>query len=237
MWRLFKKKEEKPFVSAIIAAGGSSSRMEGQNKLLCEIGGLPVLIHTMLAFETCGMIDEIVLVARDDVIIEYSQLCQEFSITKLDKVVTGGAQRAESVLRGLGEVSPDCRFACVHDAARPLILPQDIERVCRSAFAYNAAAAVTPVTDTIKLVSRDRIEKTVDRASLMRAQTPQCADVQMLRAAIQGALEAGETITDECSALERMGVRPAAVVCPPSNIKITTPEDLFAAEAILEERE
>ena len=236
MRRLLKKKEEKPFVSAVIAAGGSSARMGGENKLLCEISGLPVLVHTMLAFEACAAIDEIVLVARGDVLVEYSQLCQDFSIRKLSKVVAGGANRAESVFRGLSEVSPQCRFACVHDAARPLVTPDDIERVCREAFACHCAAAVTAMTDTVKLVRDGRIERTLDRDSLVRAQTPQCADAQLLCAALQSALQAGEAVTDECSALERMGMRPAAVMCTGENIKITTPEDLVFAEAILEAR-
>lgn len=236
MWRLFKKKEEKPFVSAVIAAGGSSARMGGENKLLCEIGELPVLVHTMLAFEMCGAVDEIVLVARGDVLVEYSQLCQSFSIGKLSRVVTGGASRAESVFRGLAEVSPECRFACVHDAARPLVTPEDIARVCQAAFEQNCAAAVTAMSDTVKQVRDGRIERTVDRDSLVRAQTPQCADIQLLRAALQDAIQAGETVTDECAALERMGLRPAAVLCTGENIKITMPEDLLVAEAILEAR-
>lgn len=236
MWRLFKKKTEKPFVSAVIAAGGSSSRMGGENKLLCDLCGLPVLIHTMLAFEACGVIDEIILVARSDVLVEYSQLCQDFSISKLCKVVRGGASRAESVLNGLEEVSADCRFVCVHDAARPLIEPGDIECVCTAAFENNCAAAVAPMTDTVKLVHDGRIERTVDRDSLVRAQTPQCADVQLLRGALYDAIQAGEKVTDECSALERMGLRPVAVFCTGSNLKITTPDDLLAASALLEAR-
>ena len=236
MLRLFRKKEEKPFVSAVIAAGGSSARMGGENKLLYEIGGLPVLIHTMMAFEACPAVDEIILVARGDVLVEYSQLCRDFSVSKLSKVVAGGATRAESVYRGLSEVSERCRFACVHDAARPLILPEDIERVCAAAFECNAAAAACPMTDTVKVVRDGRIERTVDRDSLVRAQTPQCADRQLLCAALQDAIQAGETVTDECAALERMGVRPTAVLCSAGNIKITTPEDLIIAQAMLEER-
>ena len=237
MLRLFKKKAEKPFVSAVIAAGGSSARMGGENKLLCELGGLPVLIHTMLAFEACGAVDEIVLVARDDVLVEYSQLCQDFSIGKLSKVVCGGASRAESVLRGLAEVSPGCRFVCVHDAARPLIEPADIERVCAAAFENNCAAAVAPMTDTVKLVRDGRIERTFDRDALVRAQTPQCADLQLLRGALYDAVQAGEKVTDESFALERMGLRPAAVFCTGANLKITTPDDLIAAAALLEAKE
>lgn len=237
MRRLFKKKEEKPFVSAVIAAGGSSTRMGGQNKLLCEIHGLPVLIHTMLAFEMCGAVDEIVLVAKREALVEYSQLCRDFSITKLSKAVCGGASRAESVLRGLEEVSPACRFVCVHDAARPLIEPADIERVCRAAFENNCAAAVAPMVDTVKVVAGGKIERTIDRDTLARAQTPQCADLQLLRGALYDAVQAGEKVTDECFALERIGVRPAAVFCTGTNLKITTPEDLIAAEAVLEARE
>ena len=143
--------------------------------------------------------------------------------------------RAQSVLCGLTHAHESSSFACVHDAARPLIDPQDIERVCRAAFESTAALAVAEMTDTVKHVVGGKVERTIDRQTLVRAQTPQCCDIGLLRAAMTQAVGRGLPITDESSALEIMGIKPVAVLCPPSNIKITTVEDLVMAEALLEE--
>lgn len=233
----FRKKEKKPpFVTGVIAAGGSSSRMGGQNKLLMELDGLPVLAHTLLAFERCDLIREIVIAARGDLIVEYSNLAAALSISKLKCVMEGGASRTESVYRAACQASSEAEYLAVHDGARPLVRPEEIAAVCQAAFETTCAAAGVPVKDTIKRVQGGKILATVDRAQLYAAQTPQVADKALLLAALKKALEEQLPVTDECMALEHMEIHPAMVTCSYENIKITTPEDLAFAEVILNTR-
>ncbi len=232
-----KKEKKKPFVTAVIAAGGSSSRMGGENKLLMELDDRSVLAHTLLAFQRCPTISEIIISARNDMIIPYSNLAAELGIDKLKCVVAGGSTRCESVFAGACQASPQAKFIAVHDAARPLIRPEEITAVCEKAFEYTAAAAAVPVKDTIKRVEDGRILDTVDRSQLCAMQTPQVADRALLLSALKNALDRGLNVTDECMALEAIYVRPAVVTCSYENIKITTPEDILFARAVLAERE
>ena len=234
---LRKKKASRPFVSAIIAAGGSSARMGGDNKLLLELGGLPVLARAMLAFELCPAIDEIVLVAREDLVVEYANLAREAGIGKLTQAVSGGNSRLMSVYRGMAAISPRAQFVAVHDGARPCIRPEEVERVCAAAIEASAAVAVAPVTDTVKRARGASIVGTEDRESLVCAQTPQVADRDLLYAALERAIAMQPPVTDESMALEQMGVQPRAVMLGRDNIKITTREDWLLASLILDERE
>ena len=232
-----KKKEETPFVTVVIAAAGASRRM-GENKQLIPLGGVPALGRTLLAFQQSPYIREIILAAAEEHMAEYAALGRQLSITKLTKVIRGGASRLESVYRAACEVSPDCEYLAVHDGARPLVSQQVIEDVCKAVFLYSAAGAGVPVTDTIKRIDReDRALETVDRDSLRAMQTPQMAEKPLLLAALQSALEAGAETTDELAALERMGVRPVIVPGDRENIKLTTPTDILVANAILAGRE
>ena len=234
----FRKREKKmPFVSAVIAASGSSTRMGGENKLLMEIGEQSVLAHTLLAFQNCSMISEIVIAARGDMIIPYSNLATELGIDKLKVVVAGGKTRCESVYAGARQVSDRADYIAVHDGARPLIRPEEIVSVCEKAFTYTAAAAAVPVKDTIKIVEDGRISETVDRSRLWAMQTPQVADRALLMSALKNAIDQNLNATDECMALEAIHVKPAIVMCSYENIKITTPEDVLFARAILAQRE
>lgn len=234
----FRKKEKKPpFVTAVIAAGGSSTRMGGENKLLIELDHYPVLAHTLLAFERCPAISEIIVAARSDMIIPYSNLAAELKLQKLKCVVEGGKTRTESVYFGACQASEAAQYIAVHDGARPLIRAEEIASVCEQAFVFTAAAAAVPVKDTIKRVEDGRILETVDRSQLYAMQTPQIADKALLLSALKNALDHGLNTTDECMALEAIHVRPAVVSCSYENIKITTPEDILFAKAILAERE
>lgn len=233
---IWKRKRVQPYVSAVIAAGGSSQRM-GENKLLYELDGIPVLARTLAAFEACELVQEIILVAKSDLVVEYSRVCTDFGMAKVTKVIAGGKTRAESVLRGVREVNEKCAYICVHDAARPLVLPEEVERVCAAAFEQVAAVAVAPICDTVKRVTDGRIRETVDRDTLRAAQTPQVAEAKILEGALTRALEVGEAPTDDSGALEALGVRPVAVECSACNIKLTTPEDLIFAAAVLAARE
>lgn len=234
----FRKKEKKqPFVTAVIAAGGSSTRMGGENKLLMELDEHSVLAHTLLAFENCPSISEIILSARSDMIVPYSNLAADLGIQKLKTVVAGGSTRCESVYRGACQASEQAKYIAVHDGARPLVRPEEIKAVCEKAFTYAAAAAAVPVKDTIKRVEDGRILETVDRSQLCAMQTPQIADKALMLSALKNALDKNLNVTDECMALEAIHVRPAVVICSYENIKITTPEDILFARAVLAERE
>ena len=233
-----KKKEETPFVTVIIAAAGASRRMGGENKQLIPLRGIPVLGWTLLAFQQSPYIREIILAAAEEHMAEYAALGRQLGITKLTRVIRGGASRLESVYRAACEASPECEYLAVHDGARPLVSQQVIEDVCKATFLYSAAGAGISVTDTIKMIDgADRALATVDREQLRAMQTPQMAEKALLLAALQSALEAGAETTDELAALERMGMHPVIVPGDKENIKLTTPTDVLVANAILAGRE
>ena len=232
-----KKKKQMPFVTAIIPAAGASRRMGGGNKLMMELDGIPVLGRTLLALEACDVIREIIVAAAEEHIVAYAELGKSLGITKLTKVVKGGVTRQESVYKAALEASPEAQYLAVHDGARPLVTADVVQKACEGAFLHTCAAAAVPVHDTIKEIQRDgHIERTVDRENLRAMQTPQVADKALLTAALQSAIEAGVTVTDECAALERMGARPVITEGSFENIKITTPADLIYGQAILEGR-
>lgn len=233
-----KKKKEPPFVTAIIPAAGASRRMGGGNKLLMELEGVPVLGRTLLALEGCDIIREIIIAAGEDTIVTYAELGKTLGITKLTKVVKGGATRQESVYKAALEADERAEYLAVHDGARPLVTPEVVENVCKGAFLHTCAAAGVAVHDTIKQVDHSgHVEQTVDRETLRAMQTPQAADKNLLLAALKNALDQGITVTDECAALERLGARPVITEGSFENIKITTPVDLRFARAVLEGRE
>lgn len=232
-----KKKKQPPFVTAIIPAAGVSRRMGGGNKLLMELDGVPVLGRTMLALEACDIIREIIVAASEENIVYYAELGKALGITKLTKVVKGGDTRQESVYKAALEAANEAEYLAVHDGARPLVTPEVVQNACEGAFLHTCAAAGVDVHDTIKEIQKDgHIERTIDREQLRAMQTPQVADKALLTAALQSAIEAGVTVTDECAALERMGARPVVTEGSFENIKITTPADLLYAQAILEGR-
>lgn len=238
--KLFGKKEDKadhPFCSVIVAAAGSSRRMEGQNKLMLPLDGIPVLARTLLALDGSRLIDEIVVAVREEDLLPTGDLCRLYGVTKPVKIVRGGESRLDSVLAAAMECREDAAFLAVHDGARPLADPELIDRVVALAHRTNAAAPAVPVKDTIKVVRDGRVESTPDRALLRAVQTPQVFDAQLLRAALQSAQTLGAEITDDCSAVERLGKEVYLTEGSYENIKITTPEDLILAEAILQRRE
>ncbi len=218
--------------AAIVAAAGSSTRM-GTNKLMLDLDGIPVLARTLMSLEACDDIHEIVLVCRSDDIVVYADLATTYGITKLLKIVKGGAVRSESVEAGILNVSKDTTHVAVHDAARPLATPSLISRVVRLAASTNAAIPVVPVKDTIKQVEHGYITATPDRTLLYGAQTPQVFDIDLLKGALQNAKDAGISVTDDASAVEALGVTVYTVEGDYTNIKVTTPEDIAAATAIL----
>ena len=238
--KLFGKKENKadhPFCSVIVAAAGSSRRMEGQNKLMLPLDGIPVLARTLLALDGSRLIDEIVVAVREEDLLPTGALCRLYGVTKPVKIVRGGESRLDSVLAAAMECREDAVFLAVHDGARPLADPELIDRVVALAHRTNAAAPAVPVKDTIKVVRDGRVESTPDRALLRAVQTPQVFDAQLLRAALQSAQTLGAEITDDCSAVERLGKEVYLTEGSYENIKITTPEDMLLACELLRRRE
>ena len=218
---------------AVIVAAGSASRMGGIDKVMADLGGEPMIVRTARAFQNCDAIASIVIVTREDLIRPISDLCRDMK--KVAAVVAGGKSRQESVHLGLNALPKGTKLAAVHDGARPLVSWQVIDRVVRAANTYGAAAPAIPVKDTIKVVEGRLVKETPDRSSLMAVQTPQVFDFDLLRGALRKAEEDGAQVTDDCSAVERTGMRIKIVEGDERNLKVTTPMDLKIAELLLEE--
>lgn len=226
-----------PYCSALIAAAGSSQRMEGENKLLLPLGGKPVLAHTLQAVDAASGVNEIVIAAREEDLVKFAELCKLWGITKPVKVVVGGKTREESVLRAAMEANRDADLLAVQDGARPFVTPELIDEVIQAARIHYAAAPALPVKDTIKVATNGIVRNTPDRSLLYAVQTPQVFDAQILRAALESAVKEGVKLTDDCSAVERIGKDIHLTPGREDNIKITTPWDMILAQAILEKRE
>ncbi|WP_300343602.1 2-C-methyl-D-erythritol 4-phosphate cytidylyltransferase [uncultured Oscillibacter sp.] len=232
------REARRPRCTALVAAAGSSSRMGGVDKLLQPLDGVPVLARTLTALQLAAGVDEIVIAAREEDILEFSQLCRTYGISKCSKVVRGGESRAHSVLLAALEASPEAELLAVQDGARPLVTPELIDRVIAAAARCSAAVPAVPVKDTVKLSRQDgAVEETLERGRLRAAQTPQVFEASLLKAALQSALEQGAPVTDDASAVERLGKTVFLVDGGEENLKITTPLDLAVAEAILQGRE
>ena len=233
---MFRKKS----FSAVILAGGSSTRMGGVSKQQIKICGVPAVVHTLRAFENCPECREIVVVSIADECKLYRAYAEEYGLKKLKKTVFGGATRQESAFIGQKNVDASADYIAIHDAARCLITPEEISRVFREAVKYKCATACRRATDTVKLADKNNKTRTSGqprREELFCMQTPQIFLADLYRAAAYTAAEEGFTATDDCSLLERAGFGCRLVECSPANIKITTPEDLIIAEALMKERE
>lgn len=224
-----------PRCAAVVPAAGSSTRM-GRDKLFASLGGVPVLIHTLRALESCPSIGEIIVVTRPDHLVEVSKLCREAVLDKVSKVVSGGATRTESVLAGVNAVGEGYSLVAIHDGARPLVSREVVEAAVAAAASGSAAAPAVPVKDTVKEAERGIVTATPDRSKLFAVQTPQVFDIDLIRTALTRAVEEGVSLTDDCAAVERMGVPVALTQGSYTNLKITTPEDLAVAEALLDWR-
>ena len=218
---------------AVIVAAGSASRMGGIDKVMADLKGEPMIARTVRTFHACDAVSEIVIVTREDLIVPISNLCRDFP--KVKAVVAGGKSRQESVSLGLNALSGKVKLAAVHDGARPLITWQVIVRAIRAANTYGAAAPAIPVKDTIKVVEGRLVKKTPDRATLFAVQTPQVFGRELLRAALYKVQKEKTSVTDDCAAVERLGVKVKMVEGDERNIKITTPMDLVVARMLMEE--
>ena len=218
---------------AVIVAAGTASRMGGIDKVMAPLGGEPMIVRTVRTFQNCDAISEIVIVTREDLILPMTVLTREMS--KVKAVVVGGKSRQESVSLGLNALSNNVKLAAIQDGARPLITWEVIDRTVRAANTYGAAAPAIPVKDTIKVVEGRIVKSTPDRSTLFAVQTPQVFDFDLLRAALKKAEAEGAAVTDDCSAVELMGMSVKIVEGDERNIKVTTPMDLKIAELLLEE--
>ena len=218
---------------AVIVAAGNASRMGGIDKVMAPLGGIPLLMHSVFAFQNCDAIRQIVIVTREDLIPQVTALCG--ACNKVQAVVAGGKDRPASVRAGLSALSRDIKLAAIHDGARPLISQLVIDRTVRAASTYGAAAPAIPVKDTIKVEKGGIVAATPDRSKLRAVQTPQVFDIDLLKGALQKALDDGKEITDDCSAVEHMGMSVKLVEGDEHNLKVTTPMDLKIAQLLLED--
>lgn len=235
MFKKIMKKEQKK-CGAVIVAAGSSNRMQGTDKIMAALQQEPLIIHTIRAFQINVMIQEIVIVTRNDLLVPISQLCKQNHFDKVTAVVHGGTTRPESVMNGLNHLSKDIAYAAIHDGARPLVTQEVIADAVSAAHRYHAAAPAIPVKDTIKAACNHIVTATPDRSKLVSVQTPQVFDFDLLRGALQKAIEEDLPITDDCSAVEAIGMSVYLSQGADDNLKITTPVDLILAEAIMNHR-
>lgn len=216
-------------VSAIIVAAGKGTRMgAGKNKVFLEILGKPVLEHTVSVFDSCPIIDEIVVVTNE--IDEAKKILSKYQ--KVTEITCGGAVRGESVQNGLSVATGD--IAVIHDGARALILPEDIENVINAAVEHGCAALGVKCKDTLKMADENGfIKETVDREFLYNIQTPQVFKLSEIKEMYENC---DEVFTDDCALAQKFGKKVKIVDGSYDNLKLTTPEDMIMAEEILKKR-
>lgn len=223
-------------VSAVIVAAGSSRRM-GFDKLYAPLAEKPVLYWSLAAFDACKEIDEIIVVTREDKIEEVERLVKSGGLSKVGKIVPGGAERHLSVWTGLKVITGEnSEFVGVHDGARPLVTPELISGCLALAQKDGAAVCATPIPDTVKRAEDSVITESVDRQNLWAMQTPQFFSTPLILQAYAALMTRNEVVTDEVSAVQRLGKRVTLFQTEEHNFKITYPRDLALAEQILASR-
>ena len=223
-------------LSAIIVAAGGSRRM-GFDKLFATIAGKPVIAHSIDAFERTASVSEIIVVAREDRHGEVKEIVRDENFEKVGSIIAGGEHRQDSVRAGLSRLSTDAKYVAAHDAARPLITADQIERVFEQCQTHGAAALAEPVKDTIKRAGADLlVTGSVDRHQLYAMQTPQIFERALLEQAYRAVYAENVSVTDEVSAVEELGRKVVLVVNDDFNFKITYPRDLPLAEFLLKQR-
>jgi 2-C-methyl-D-erythritol 4-phosphate cytidylyltransferase len=222
---------------AIIAAAGTGSRMASERpKQFLQLAGTPIIFHTLKPFELCDNVHEVIVVLPAEESAEFLAAAGKRGLRKLARVVPGGATRADSVKRGLQAIrAATAEIVAVHDAVRPFVSVEEIENTIDAARRDGAAILAASATDTIKLIEGETIVKTLDRGKLRRALTPQCFRYELLRRAYEQADVSDPSLTDDSLLVERLGHNVTIVEGSARNIKITTPQDLLLAEALLQE--
>lgn len=222
---------------AILVAAGNSRRM-GFDKLTADLAGKPVLVHSLLTFDQCTSVEKIILVARADRVAEFEALGPAFQITKLTSVIAGGGERHLSVWNGIQAChATPSDYIAVHDAARPLVTPEAIEACLTLAKRHGACACASPVSDTLKRATAEGlVTGSVERDHLWAMQTPQIFLASLLEQAYKQVLRGGEAVTDEISAVQKLGISPSLLQNDQPNFKITLPRDLDLARLVLASR-
>ncbi|MBQ6568754.1 MAG: 2-C-methyl-D-erythritol 2,4-cyclodiphosphate synthase [Clostridia bacterium] len=224
-----------PFVTAIIVAAGNSTRMgTGYSKQFIMLGSKPVIAHTLIAFEKCLLINEIIVVAREQDKEQILAAARDNNIKKLSAVVKGGDTRQQSVAGGIAAADENCRYFAIHDGTRPLVTREVIERAVACAVETGAASAAVKVKDTVKQADENqKITATVDRSMLWAVQTPQVFEKELYLKAMRKAAEDGLDFTDDCQLIEHIGVPVMLSQGDESNIKLTTPQDISLAKSLI----
>lgn len=229
--------EKRPCCTAVIVAAGSATRMQGIDKIMADLAGEPVIVHTVRAFENATCIDEIVVVARQDRLEEVQKVLQNGGFSKLTAVVPGGETRMDSVEAGLKAADRNSTLVAIQDGARPMVTGEIIGAAVQAATRCHAAAPGIPVKDTVKVIDGDnKVVSTPQRSTLRAVQTPQVFDRDLLQAAWQAARQQNQSYTDDCGAMEGIGMRVYMTEGSEENLKITTPFDLQVAELIMRGR-
>lgn len=228
------------FCSAVIVAGGKGRRMESKvNKVYIDLLGKKAIVRTLEPFQRSPLIDEIILVVnQNDLGYCESEVIDRSIFTKIKKIISGGMKRQDSVYNGLKEVSEKAELILIHDGARPLVTEDIIERSIQDAIKYGAVAVGVPVKDTIKIVDNEGfVADTLKRDTLWAVQTPQVFRRNIIFEAHSKARELGIQATDDCMLVEKLGYKVKITEGSYENIKLTTPEDVIIACALIKDRE
>lgn len=227
----------KPYVSAIVVAAGSGSRMNAtRNKQYLYLNGKPILVHTLWAFERCSAIDEVILViSAQDISLCRKEVLLPNKFRKISAITAGGDTRQESMYHGLQKVNPKSEIVVTHDGARPLIHSETLKQCVEETVRHGATIVAVPVKETIKVVDDElEVVETPKRSQLWSVQTPQTFRKELLERAHLQAIEDDFIGTDDSMLVERLGHPVKIVKGHYENLKITTPEDLILAESIFE---
>ncbi len=234
------KRNRTESTTAIIVASGNSTRMgEGISKQMLLLDNIPVVARAIMAFDACECISEIIVVAREDEFYLYREFQKLYKFKKFVRLVSGGKTRQESVRNGFLAVSKQTRFVAIHDGARCLITPEQIESVCREAYKHDCATAATRAVDSVKVSNGKNlyIDSSADRNHIWLAQTPQVFKHEIYALALKKAEADHLAVTDDNSLVQNLGASIKLVECGRNNLKITTPDDIPVALAILKSRE
>ena len=235
--KVFPSSKKDWFVSAIVTAAGSGTRMGGVSKQLMPLNGIPCIIYSLSEFQKCDEVKEIIVTAKAEEVSELKRLAAEYRITKLKDVVVGGSTRQESVSFGFLKIARESDIVAIHDAARPLIQAQEIKVLIDSCKRYGASSAAKPMVDSVKRVDQNgNVLTTVDREDLFTVQTPQLFKSDLYRASLALAKKSGATVTDDTALAELAGFSVHLCNVSPCNLKLTTQEDVQLISLILKER-
>lgn len=228
-------------VNVIILAAGNSSRMNGINKILQKLSnGLEVIINTIYKFDNIQGVLNIIVVVKNNIVDDVNKIIKNYKFRSLVYVIAGGETRTKSLLNGYGFMRSkfkveDCSYCIIHDGARPLINQRDVLNCLKDAFVYGASAVGVKMIDTVKLVDKNHnVVKTVNRENLFCIQTPQIFKVDILNRAIENAKNKNLDFTDDCQLVEAIGEKVHISDTSKINVKITTQEDLFLVNKLLD---